>query len=135
MKITPAELAKVLYDATREAAPAEADRVVDLFVAKLTERGLAHLIPAIAEALPSAVSGHGRQKEDVMIEAAQALDDRTVQELVRAAGAEPSKCTITFRLNPAIQTGARVHRKDLLLDVTLKKAFARLQIMSKNRRD
>lgn len=123
-KPSPRDLARLFYLAAKGKDEKEAAQVARRFRQSLERRGLASLLPEVLDELPKAAD-EAEGREEVVVESARPLSDSAVAELLAAVGADPAKCVVASRIVPELIGGARVRRKDVVLDASVRKRLER----------
>ncbi|OGL74557.1 hypothetical protein A3C96_04070 [Candidatus Uhrbacteria bacterium RIFCSPHIGHO2_02_FULL_60_10] len=131
MKITPRELARVLYLAAKDLSKPAAEAVVKRFVNMARTRGWAPLLNEALIQLP-AVADRVDGIEGVTVETARPQDGKIIGALLRAVGLEPERAVVTVKVVPELVSGARVRRTDLVLDLSGRRQLERLRRPSKD---
>jgi len=126
MRLTPKELARALYAATKDASDKEAVARVARFAATLAAQGLGSLLPAVIEALPAAANA-ADGIEEVTVESAHDMSERAAEELLRLAGIDPRKAAVNRRTVPDLVAGARIRRKDTIIDTSARRLLVRIR--------
>jgi F-type H+-transporting ATPase subunit delta len=126
MIYSSSEYAEALYMSVRDKKDAEAKKTLVEFISSMEERGLVALLPEIMKAMPKAIK-KVEGTEDVLIESAHELDEKTKNAAVSAIGRKAEEVDIQTRVNPELLGGIKVRGKDTLYDATLKNKLGRLR--------
>ncbi len=132
MKYSSNDLARALYLAARDHGDREARGIVRSFAERTRLRLGAKQLAKVMAALP-AVAKRIDGIEDVTVETARELPDRSVREILAALGIDPARSEVSTRIDPSLIGGVRVRRKDRTLDATVKSKLARLRAAAKSR--
>jgi len=122
MRLSPKDLARALYLATRQ----EPEKKAGDFVKNLTEvakrRGLERSLPDVLAALPAAMEEIDRESR-VTIESATALSDETAEKALAAAGISTENVDVVRRVSPELVAGIRIRTRDGVIDATARRTL------------
>ncbi|HTK04618.1 MAG TPA: F0F1 ATP synthase subunit delta [Candidatus Eisenbacteria bacterium] len=122
MRLSPKDLARALYLATRQ----EPEKKAGGFVKNLTEvakrRGLERSLPDILAALPAAMEEVDKESR-VTIESATAISDATAEKMLAAAGIPTENVEVVRKVVPELVSGFRIRTRDGVIDATARRTL------------
>ena len=122
-KISNKQLAKALYEATKDLKVNDMKKVLANFVSMLAR---AHKLKKtdyiIAEYIKYAKAGEGIQ--EIEITSARELDDKTLNHIKKAFG---NNVEATVKIDESLLGGVRVKTEDRILDASLKSQILKLK--------
>ncbi len=125
MRLTPKDWALALAHATRRLPEKEASKLAKRFVALLTERGNASLLPRVLAALPKAFDDVAAANR-VTVESGRELSAKTLAEVLRAVDVDTDATDVRQVVDPKLVGGVRVRQKDRVTDLTVRSRIAKL---------
>lgn len=125
MRLTPKDWALALALATRRAPEKEATTLTKHFVALITKRGNANLLPRVLAALPKAFEDAAAANR-VTVESGRELSAKTLADVLEAVGVDADAADVRQVVAPGLIGGVRVRQKDRVTDLTVRSRIAKL---------
>lgn len=125
MKLTPRDMARALYQATRQAPQDDAASFAANLVGAAKARGLERSLADVLAALPAAMEEVDAENR-VTIESAHEIDDDTARAALKAAGIATENVDVVRRVAPELIGGIRIRTKDGIIDATVRRSIDEL---------
>lgn len=125
MKLTPKDMARALYQATRQAAQKDATSFVANLIAAAEARGLERSLPDVLAAMPAAMEEVDAENR-VTIESAHEIDEDTADAALKAAGISTENVDVVRRTVPELIGGIRIRTRDGIVDATVRRTVDEL---------
>lgn len=118
MKLSPKELAKLLYLSAKDKSDKDAVAAVRAFVALAKKKGLAPLLPSVQSKLKAAADSIDKT-EALTIESARELSAGEASEICRALGVGAG-ADVLLCVKPSLIAGVRITKGDTVIDATVR---------------
>lgn len=122
MRLSPKDLARALYLATRQEPEKKAGGFVKNLMEVAKRRGLERSLPDILAALPAAMEEVDKESR-VTIESATAISDATAEKMLAAAGIPTENVEVVRRVVPELVGGFRIRTRDGVIDATARRTL------------
>src|SRR5688572_13492367 len=122
MKLTPKDMARALYQATRQASQHDAASFAANLVDAAKARGLERSLPDVIAALPTAMEEVDAENR-VTIESAHEIDAGTADAALKAAGIATENVDVVRRVVPELIGGIRIRTRDGVIDATVRRSI------------
>jgi F0F1-type ATP synthase delta subunit len=123
--MTAKDYAKALYAALKGKTGHDVEAGVKRLTDALTARGMARLLPQILAALPAAAD-EAEAPNRVTIEVPRKLAALDLEQVVRAAGANPETADVRQTVRPELIGGARIKKHGVTIDASVKGKLERI---------
>lgn len=122
MKLTPKDMARALYQATRQAPEKDAASFVANLIAAAKARGLERSLRDVLAAMPAAMEEVDAENR-VTIESAHEIDDDTADAALKAAGIATENVDVVRRVVPELIGGIRIRTRDGIVDASVRRVI------------
>lgn len=117
MRLTPKDLARAFYLATRQEPEKKAAAFTKNLVAAARRRGIERTLGDVLKALPEAMEEVDAESR-IIVESAHEMSEAAALKAVAAAGLSTENAEVVRRTMPELVSGVRVRTRNGMLDAT-----------------
>ena len=125
MRMSPKDLARALYLATRQEPEKKAAACAKNLIEVARRHGLERTLGNVLAALPSVMEEIDAEHR-ITIESAREIDDRTVAAALEAAGISTENAEVVRKVSPHLIGGIRIKTRDSVVDATVRRTMDEL---------